>query len=156
MPLFSCEEPQPGTQAVQIANSLRNDPEDWAWRIKGYELEHVPSGFVLWVGNEDYGLAEVASGTGWKEKFSKSEQSVIWPAVQTWLAQFKTAFSLRPVKPRVWMAASHWYCRSEQHPWTGVGLSPEAAYRSWVRAVSVRARKETHPNDYLHVWSAAV
>lgn len=80
-------------EAERIAASLRDFPGDWGWRMKGYELEHSPTGFVMWVANEDYGLAEVSSGH--KSKFKPDEQKIIWPAVQAWLAAHKVGFTGR-------------------------------------------------------------
>lgn len=59
-------------EAERIAASIRDFPDDWAWTMKGYKLIHTPSGFVLWVANQDYGLAEVYSNGG-KGDFSKAE-----------------------------------------------------------------------------------
>ncbi|WP_156867531.1 hypothetical protein [Pseudomonas monteilii] len=140
-------------EAERIAASLRDYPGDWGWRVKGYELEHTPTGFVMWVANEDYGLAEVSSGH--KSKFEPGEQEVIWPAVQAWLSSHKVGFTGRLPKVKIWRYAGSWRCKSEQHPWAGAGATPEEAYRSWARAVSVEARTDQRPGEILHVWSAA-
>ncbi len=138
-------------EAERIAASLRDFPGDWGWRHKGYELEHTPSGFVMWVANEDYGLAEVANGG--KAKFETGAQAVIWPSVEAWLASHKLGFTGRLPKVRVWCKGGAWKCVSKQHPWVGVGNTPEEAYRSWARAVSIEARTDQRPNEILHVWS---
>jgi hypothetical protein len=140
-------------EAERIAASLRDFPGDWGWRMKGYELEHSPTGFVMWVANEEYGLAEVSSGH--KSKFKPDEQKIIWPAVQAWLAAHKVGFTGRLPKVKIWRYAGSWRCMSEQHPWAGAGETPEQAYRSWARAVSVEARTDQRPGEILHVWSAA-
>lgn len=140
-------------EACRIAASLREYPADWAWRLKGYELEHAPTGFVMWVANEGYGLAEVSSGH--KAKFNPGEQSIIWPAVQTWLLAHKVGFTGRLPKVKIWRHQGLWRCMSQQHPWVGAGDTPEKAYRSWSRAVSVEARTDQRPGEILHVWSAA-
>ena len=49
-------------EAERIAESIRLFPLDWAWSHKGYKLINTPSGFMLWVANKDYGLAEVIQG----------------------------------------------------------------------------------------------
>ncbi|XAG02394.1 hypothetical protein GKC70_07160 [Pseudomonas sp. REB1044] len=140
-------------EAGRIAASLRDFPGDWGWRHKGYELEHAPTGFVMWVANESWGLAEVSSGH--KSKFKEDEQAIIWPAVEAWLAAHKVGFTGRLPKVKIWRYAGTWRCMSEQHPWAGAGDTPEAAYRSWARAVSVEARTDQRPGEILHVWSAA-
>ncbi|AVF54185.1 hypothetical protein AL527_02800 [Pseudomonas fulva] len=140
-------------EAELIAASLRDFPGDWGWLQKGYKLEHKPTGFVLWVANEDYGLAESSSGR--ETKFEKAEQAIIWPAVKDWLAVHKVGFTGRLPKVRIWRYAGTWRCMSQQHPWAGAGDTPEAAYRSWARAVSVEARTDQRPDEILHVWSAA-
>ncbi len=139
-------------EACRIATSLRDYPGDWAWRMKGYELEHAPTGFVMWVANEGYGLAEVSSGH--KAKFEPEEQSIIWPAVQAWLSAHKVGFTGRLPKVKIWRHSGLWRCMSQQHPWVGAGDTPDLAYRSWSRAVSVEARTDQRPGEILHVWSA--
>ncbi|WP_220466963.1 hypothetical protein [Pseudomonas juntendi] len=140
-------------EAERIAASLRDFPGDWSWRMKGYQLEHTPTGFVMWVANEGYGLAEVTEGH--KVAFKKGEQAVIWPAVQAWLDSHKVGFTGRLPKVRLSCRKGTWWCVSDQHPWAGAGETPEAAYRSWARAVSVEARTDQRPGEILHVWSAA-
>lgn len=140
-------------EAERIAASLRDFPGDWGWRMKGFELEHTPTGFVMWVANELWGLAEVSSGH--KSKFKEDEQAIIWPAVEIWLAANKVGFTGRLPKVKIWRYAGTWRCMSQQHPWAGAGDTPEAAYRSWARAVSVEARTDQRPGEILHVWSAA-
>lgn len=152
-PGFQAVKVQSYPEAQRIAASLREFPGDWSWRHKGYELEHTPTGFVMWVGNEDYGLAEVSSGH--KAKFKGGEQAIIWPAVEAWLAARKVGFTGRLPKVKVWRHDGWWRCMSEQHPWAGAGETPEQAYRSWARAVSVEARTDQRPGEILHVWSAA-
>ncbi|WP_259370199.1 hypothetical protein [Pseudomonas mosselii] len=146
-------EPKPYPEAERIAASIRDYPGDWGWRIKGHELEHTPTGFVIWVANEDYGLAEVSSGH--KHKFEPGEQSIIWPAVQAWLSSHKSGFSGRLPKVKLSCRKGTWWCVSDQHPWAGAGGSPADAYRSWSRAVSIEARTDQRPGEILHVWSAA-
>ncbi|AUA35263.1 hypothetical protein CWR53_03330 [Pseudomonas sp. SGAir0191] len=145
----------PGMQAVEvkrypeaerIASSLRDYPGDWAWELKGHTLKHTPTGFVLWVANDDYGLGERSHGR--TSKFSAPEQAIIWPAVEAWLASHKVGFTGRLPKVKIWR------CMSQQHPWAGAGDTPEAAYRSWARAVSVEARTDQRSGEILHVWSA--
>lgn len=140
-------------EAELIAASLRDYPGDWGWRMKGYELEHKPTGFVIWVTNEDYGLAEVFSGH--KTRFKPEEQAIIWPAAQAWLASCKTGFTGRLPKVRIGFDDGGWWCRTDGHPWVGRGGSPAHAYQSWARAVSVEARTDQRPGEILHVWSAA-
>ncbi len=151
----------PGTQVVEvkrypeaerIAASLRDFPGDWGWDIKGHTLKHAPTGFVLWVANEDYGLGERSDGR--TSKFSKPEQAIVWPAVESWLASHKVGFSGRLPKVKIWRKDGVWRCMSEQHPWAGAGSSPSEAYRSWARAVSIEARRDQRPNEILHVWSS--
>lgn len=141
-------------EAERIAASIRDFPEDWGWSRKGFDLVHVPSGFRLWVANQDYGLAEVHPNNG-KTEFAKSEQAIIWPAVAEWLGHRKAGFTGRLPKVHIHFANGHWWCLGEGHPWAGAGDSPASAYRSWARAVSIQARTYTTPNEILHVWSAA-
>ena len=141
-------------EAERIAASIRDFPEDWGWERKGYDLIHIPSGFRLWVANEDYGLAEVHPNNG-KTNFTKPEQAIIWPAVADWLGHRKVGFTGRLPKVHIHFANGHWWCLGEGHPWAGAGDSPASAYRSWSRAVSIQARTYTTPNEVLHVWSAA-
>ncbi|UFP98567.1 hypothetical protein [Pseudomonas fitomaticsae] len=140
-------------EAQRIAASIRDYPEDWSWSHKGYELQHTPTGFTMWVANEDYGLAEVSSGH--KAKFAESEAAIIWPAVAEWLAQRKVGFTGKLPKVAIHFANGHYWCLGGGHPWAGAGNSPAEAYRSWSRAVSIQARTDTKPNEVLHVWSAA-
>ncbi|WP_256242498.1 hypothetical protein [Pseudomonas sp. MRSN 12121] len=140
-------------EAERIAASLRDFPGDWAWSHKGYELRHTPTGFTLWVANKDYGLAEVSSGH--KAAFSDPEKAIIWPAVETWLSLHRLGFTGRLPKPRINFSGDTFWCRAPEHPWVGVGCSPELAYRSWARAVSIQARTDSAPGEILHVWSAA-
>ncbi|MBD1586710.1 hypothetical protein HAQ06_08540 [Pseudomonas sp. C2L12B] len=140
-------------EAERIANSLRDFPEDWGWHHKGYELKHFPTGFVLWVANQDYGLKEVWANGG-KSEFSKPEQAIIWPAVEGWLARSKVGFSGRPAKPRITRFEGCYFCESAQLPWRGFGHTPENAYWSWLAAISVQARKRLPKDLVLTVWSA--
>lgn len=142
-------------EAERIAESIRDYPEDWAWAMKGYKLIHTPSGFVLWVANQDYGLAEVYSNGG-KGDFSKPEQEIIWPAVECWLARHKVGFTGRLPKARITGRSGTFWCYSKEHPWAGVGDSPEEAYRSWSHAISSQARNGMKPNEYLQVRSATL
>lgn len=142
-------------EAERIAASIRDFPEDWGWIMKGYKLIHMPSGFVLWVANQDYGLAEVYSGGG-KGDFSKPEQEIIWPAVEGWLARHKVGFTGRLPKARITGRSGTFWCYSKEHPWAGVGDSPEEAYRSWSHAISSQARNGMKPNEYLQVRSATL
>ncbi|NMY06352.1 hypothetical protein HBO12_25680 [Pseudomonas sp. WS 5059] len=141
-------------EAERIAASIRDYPEDWAWTMKGYKLIHTPSGFVLWVANKDYGLAEVYSNGG-KGDFSKPEQEIIWPAVEGWLARHKVGFTGRPVKPRIRYFRARYFCESSEHPWRGFGHTADEAYQSWLAAVSAQYRERIPKNVVLTVWSAA-
>ncbi len=140
-------------EAERIAASLRAFPGDWGWEHKGHTLKHVPTGFVLWVANGDWALGEWANGC--TAKFRAEEQAIIWPAVEAWLASNKIGFTGRLPKVRIWHQAGSWRCMSLQHPWTGAGDTPDAAYRAWAMAVSVEARTAQRPDEILHVWSAA-
>ncbi|CAB5525924.1 Uncharacterised protein [Pseudomonas putida] len=151
--VVSVPPPRAFPEAERIAASLRDYPGDWGWRMKGYELEHTPTGFVIWVANQDYGLAVVSSGH--KAKFEVEEQQVIWPAVEAWLASRKTGFTGRLPKVKIVCQKGTWWCVGEGHPWAGIGGSPAEAYRSWARAVSIEARTDQRPGEILHVWSAA-
>ncbi|MBF8651308.1 hypothetical protein IRZ81_10890 [Pseudomonas putida] len=140
-------------EAELIAASLRDFPGDWVWEIKGHTLKHTPTGFVLWVANDDYGLGERSHGR--TSKFSAPEQAIIWPAVEAWLASHKVGFTGRLPKVKIWHQAGVWRCMSLQHPWAGAGDTPDAAYRAWAMAVSLEARTDQRPGEILHVWSAA-
>lgn len=141
-------------EAERIAASIRDFPDDWGWARKGYDLIHIPSGFRLWVANEDYGLAEVHPNNG-TTRFSKPEQAIIWPAVEVWLARHKVGFTGRPVKPRITPSEGWFYCESPEHQWRGVGRTAGEAYRSWLAAVSMKARAQLPKGAALVVWSAA-
>jgi hypothetical protein len=141
-------------EAERIAASLRDYPEDWSWKHKGYTLAHVPTGFVLWVGNKDYGLEEDHGSH--RTDFQKPEQAIIWPAVEAWLERFKVGFSGRLPKVKITGKRGTYWCVADGHPWAGAGNSPADAYRAWSRAVSIQARKDINPTEYLHVWSAAL
>ncbi|ANY85969.1 hypothetical protein [Pseudomonas putida] len=140
-------------EAERIATSLRDYPGDWGWRHKGYELEHKPSGFVLWVANRAHGLAERANGCN--SEFTESEQAVIWPAVEAWLESHRIGFTGRLPKVKINCRNGTWWCVGEGHPWAGAGGSPAEAYRSWSRAVSIEARTDQRSGEILHVWSGA-
>ncbi|KGS16296.1 hypothetical protein [Pseudomonas coronafaciens] len=142
-------------EAQRIADSLRDFPEDWAWSHKGYTLQHVPSGFKLWVANEDWGLAEDHGG-GYRTAFSKPEQQIIWPTVQAWLTRGKLGFTGRVPKVRIHRENGVWWCFAKGHPWAGAGNSPAEAYESWARAVSIQERKDKNPDKPLQVWSRAL
>ncbi|MBJ2204591.1 MULTISPECIES: hypothetical protein [Pseudomonas] len=142
-------------EAERIAESIRDYPEDWDWTMKGYKLIHTPSGFVLWVSNQGYGLAEVYSNGG-KGDFSKPEQEIIWPAVEGWLARHKVGFTGRLPKARITGRSGTFWCFAKEHPWAGVGNSPEEAYRAWSHAISAQARNDMKPNEYLQVRSATL
>ncbi|HJH22248.1 MAG TPA: hypothetical protein K8W20_26550 [Pseudomonas lactis] len=142
-------------EAERIAASIRDFPEDWGWLMKGYKLIHTPSGFVLWVANQDYGLAEVYSNGG-KGDFSKVEQAIIWPAVSDWLARNKVGFTGRLPKARIKGRDDAFCCYADGLPWMGVGSSPEDAYRAWRHAISAQARGDMRPNEYLQVRSASL
>ncbi|NMX88271.1 hypothetical protein HBO11_22225 [Pseudomonas sp. WS 5010] len=142
-------------EAERIAESIRLFPLDWAWSHKGYKLIHTPSGFMLWVANKDYGLAEVYSNGG-KGDFSKPEQEIIWPAVECWLARHKVGFTGRLPKARITGRSGTFWCFAKEHPWAGVGDSPEEAYRAWRHAVSAQARNDMKPNEYLQVRGATL
>lgn len=140
-------------EAKRIAASLRDFPGDWGWEHKGHTLKHAPTGFVLWVANEDYGLGERSSEH--TSKFSAPEQAIIWPAVEAWLASHKVGFTGRLPKVKITGRKGAWWCVAESHPWAGVGDSPAEAYRSWARAVSIEVRTDKCPGEILHVWSSA-
>ena len=140
-------------EAELIAASIRDFPDDWAWARKGYDIVHVPSGFRLWVANEDYGLAEVHENNG-KTDFSKAEQAIIWPAVKDWLGHRKTVFTGRPPKATIVGRDSAYCCFAKGKPWMGIGSSPADAYRAWNLALSAQARNNMNPNEYLKVRSA--
>lgn len=142
-------------EAERIAASIRDFPEDWVWKMKGYELGHVPTGFILWVANQDYGLAEVYS-TGGKGAFAKAEQAIIWPAVEGWLAQHKIGFTGRLPKVTIIGRQSTYWCFVKDNPWVGIGSSPADAYRTWSFAVSAQSRNNISANEYLEVRSATL
>lgn len=141
-------------EAERIAASLREYPGDWAWEHKGHTLKHGPTGFVLWVANDDYGLGERSNGR--TSKFSAPERAIIWPAIEVWLASHKVGFTGRLPKVKLSSSNGTWWCVSEGHPWAGAGRSPAEAYRSWSRAVSAEARADQRPGEKLRVWSAAL
>lgn len=141
-------------EAERIAASIRDFPDDWGWARKGYDLIHIPSGFRLWVANEDYGLAEVHANNG-KTDFTKPEQAIVWPAVAEWLGHRKIGFTGRPAKPRITPYRGRYFCESPEHPWRGFGHTADEAYQSWIAAVSVQARGEMPKGEVLTVWSAA-
>lgn len=141
-------------EAQRIAESLRDFPEDWAWKQKGYTLAHVPSGFSMWVANGESYLGECTEGKD--IKFSPEEQTIIWQAYQPWINNFKVGFTGRLPKVKITARRGTFWCVAEDHPWAGVGSSPADAYRAWSRAVSIQARKDTNPKEYLQVWSAAL
>lgn len=142
-------------EAERIAASIRDFPEDWVWKMKGYELGHVPTGFILWVANQDYGLAEVYS-TGGKGDFTKPEQAIIWPAVEGWLAQHKIGFTGRLPKVTIIGRQSTYWCFVKDKPWVGIGCSPADAYQTWSFAVSAQTRHNMNSNEYLQVRSATL
>lgn len=142
-------------EAERIAASIRDFPDDWGWARKGYDLIHIPSGFRLWVANEDYGLAEVHPNNG-KTDFTKPEQAIIWPAVADWLGHRKVGFTGRLPKARITGRRGTFWCFAKEHPWAGVGDSPEEAYRAWRHAISAQARSDMRPNEYLQVRSASL
>lgn len=142
-------------EAERIAASIRDFPDDWVWKMKGYELGHLPTGFILWVANQDYGLAEVYS-TGGKGDFTKPEQAIIWPAVEGWLAQHKIGFTGRLPKATIIGRDSTYWCFVKDKPWVGIGCSPADAYRTWSFAVSAQARNNINPSEYLKVRSATL
>ncbi|AKS06947.1 hypothetical protein [Pseudomonas trivialis] len=142
-------------EAERIATSILDFPEDWVWRHKGYELLHAPSGFVLWVANKDYGLAEVYS-TGGKADFSKPEQALIWPSVEGWLARHKLGFSGRLPKATIYGRSGTFWCYSKEHPWAGAGSSPAEAYEVWCYAISAQARNRMSQQEYLEVRSVSL
>lgn len=142
-------------EAERIAASIRDFPEDWGWERKGFDLIHIPSGFRLWVANEGYGLAEVHPNNG-KTDFTKPEQAIIWPAVADWLGHRKVGFTGRLPKARITGRHGTFWCFAKEHPWAGVGDSPEEAYRAWRHAISAQARSDMRPNEYLQVRSASL
>lgn len=148
---ISVADPAPGhPEAWRIAESIRDFPEDWVWHYKNYELRHAPSGFVLWVANKEYGLAEVYSNGG-KGDFSKPEQAIVWPAVEDWLARNRVGFTGRPVRPRLHHKDGSFWCQSAEHPWLGVGCTAEDAYQSWLAGVSAQARAKLEGEGFLVV-----
>lgn len=156
LPLGTAVVPTPEyPEAERIAASIREYPEDWAWAMKGYKLTHAPSGFVLWVANKDWGLAEVYSNGG-KGDFSNPEQAIIWPAVEGWLARNKVGFTGRLPKARIKCGGDAFGCYADGLPWMGVGASPEEAYRAWRHAISAQARSDMRSNEYLQVRSATL
>lgn len=142
-------------EAERIAASIRDCPDDWGWARKSYDLIHIPSGFRLWVANQDYGLAEVHPNNG-KTDFTKPEQAIIWPAVADWLGHRKVGFTGRLPKARITGRSGTFWCFAKGHPWAGVGDSPEEAYRAWRQAVSAQARNDMKPNEYLQVRGATL
>jgi len=143
------------TEAERIADSLRQWPDDWSWGATGkHYLQHAPSGFRLWVSNQQRGLGEW-DGHRVVDCFSDRDKAVIWPAVSGRVSARSTTFTGRPVRPRIICGGTYWYCRAKGQPWVGVGTSPESAYRSWSRAISVEQRKEQRPEEVLHVWSTS-
>ncbi|WP_248135675.1 hypothetical protein [Pseudomonas sp. W2Jun17] len=139
-------------EAERIAASIRDFPEDWGWERKGFDLVHIPSGFRLWVANEDYGLAEVHPNNG-KTDFTKPEQAIIWPAVADWLGHRKVGFTGRLPKATITGRSGTYWCFAQEHPWAGVGSSPAEAYRIWKFAISVEARVDISPGEYLQLRS---
>lgn len=142
-------------EAERIAASIRDFPEDWGWARKGFDLIHIPSGFRLWVANEDYGLAEVHTNNG-KTGFTKPEQAIIWPSVADWLGHRKVGFTGRLPKATITGRSGTFWCFAKGHPWAGVGESPNEAYLAWCHAVSAQARNGINPNEYLQVRSATL
>lgn len=142
-------------EAERIAASIRDYPQDWAWAMKGYKMIHTPSGFVLWVANQDYGLAEVYSNGG-KGDFSKPEQEIIWPAVEEWLARHKIGFAGRLPKATIYGRSGTFWCYAKEHPWAGAGCSPAEAYQVWSYAVSAQARNGMSQQEYLEVRSVSL
>lgn len=142
-------------EAERIAASIQDFPEDWGWSRKGFDLIHIPSGFRLWVANEDYGLAEVHPNNG-KTDFTKPEQAIIWPAVADWLGHRKVGFTGRLPKATITGRSGTFWCFAKERPWVGVGDSPEEAYRAWRHAISAQARSDMRPNEYLQVRSASL
>ena len=141
-------------EAERIALSLRDYPEDWVWRVKGYDLRHVPSGFCLWIANGQDHLCE-RNECGNDQRFEEAERALIWPHVEAWKRRFRTSFTGHPVRPRIALGGTYWHCRADGQPWVGIGTSPEHAYRSWSRAVSIQSRRELRPEEVLHVWSTS-
>ena len=141
-------------EAERIAASIRDFPDDWGWARKGFDLIHIPSGFRLWVANQDYGLAEVHANNG-KTDFTEPEQAIVWPAVADWLGHRKAGFTGRPAKPRITPYRGRYFCESSEHPWRGIGHTADEAYQSWIAAVSVQARGQMPKGEVLTVWSAA-
>jgi hypothetical protein len=113
---------------------------------------HTPSGFVMWVANEDYGLAEMTAHGG-KQRFDEPERQIIWPAVKAWLARGKVGFTGRLPKVKITARRGTYWCVADGHPWAGAGDSPAEAYQSWARAVSAQERRKTKPEQRLLVWS---
>lgn len=142
-------------EARLLAESLRDFPEDWVWPRPGmHALQHVPSGFELWVANGKEALSEWKNG-GRIGEYTEDEQDLIWPHVEAFKKRTLTRFTGRPAKPRLHMRPSDgtWFCLEHGHPWVGVGKDAANAYESWQRAVSSERRKNLKPDEFLHVWS---
>ncbi|ONH52793.1 hypothetical protein SAMN04490182_4575 [Pseudomonas cedrina] len=142
-------------EANRIAASIRDFPEDWAWARKGFDLLHIPSGFRLWVANDDYGLAEVHPNNG-KTDFTKPEQAIIWPAVAEWLGHRKSGFTGKLPKATITGRSGTFWCYSKEHPWAGAGSTPAEAYEVWCYAISAQARNRMSQQEYLEVRSVSL
>lgn len=139
-------------EAKRIADSLRDFPGDWVLEKAGHYLTHIPSGFMLWCGNEEYGVAQ---WDGHKRiPYSNPERAIIWKALEPLAIPRPDRFGGLP-KVKITGKRGMYWCVADGHPWAGAGASPAEAYRSWARAVSIAARKDQKPNEVLHVWSGA-
>ncbi|WP_395599564.1 hypothetical protein AB4P95_20165 [Pseudomonas sp. A1437] len=154
LPLGAIVVPEPKyPEAERIAASLREFPEDWQMNPAGHYLKHIPTGFLLWCGNEERGVGE---WDGHKRiPYSEPEQKIIWKALAPLAVMRPRQFGALP-KVRIHGARGTFWCIADGHPWAGAGNSPADAYRAWSRAVSIQARKDVNPEEYLHVWSAAL
>ncbi|WP_341520729.1 hypothetical protein AABC73_20615 [Pseudomonas sp. G.S.17] len=154
LPLGAIAVPAPKyPEAERVASSLRGFPGDWQMDRAGHHLTHVPTGFMLWCGNEEYGVGE---WDGHKRiSYSEPERKIIWKALAPLAVMRPRQFGALP-KVKITAERGTYWCIADGHPWAGGGDSPADAYRAWSRAVSIQARKDTNPKEYLHVWSAAL
>lgn len=140
-------------EAERIAASLRDFPGDWEMNKGGHHLNHIPTGFQLWCANEEGGVGE---WDGYKRiPYSEPERKIIWKALAPLAVIRPSPFGALP-KVKITARRGTYWCVADGHPWAGAGNSPADAYRAWSRAVSIQARKDTNPEEYLHVWSAAL
>lgn len=138
-------------EAQRIADSLHDFPSDWVLDKAGHYLTHIPSGFMLWCGNEEYGVAQ---WDGHKRiPYSKPERVIIWKALEPLAVLRPGRFGGLP-KVKITGKRGMYWCVAESHPWAGAGESPAQAYQSWAHAVSVQERTQANIKHRLLVWSA--